>query len=173
MTTDRKDIIRRLRDALLFDANHLVATGFSESGHEVRKHRALIDEADAFLASVEMVEPVAWRVGRMQKDGYDWPFIVQSEDVADDYREDGFTVIPLYTQPAPQESGGWVRVSERLPDIPRGADDIAVWTFDEQFVQRDRCLLMYDGSKRFARSPNVTHWRYAEQTPSPPTDTKD
>ena len=62
------------------------------------------------------------------------------------------------------ETGGWTRVSDGLPVVPDGDDDVEIWiAFPSGLVD---CGLWLDVDTEF--DAGITHWRYAEPTPEPP-----
>ena len=62
------------------------------------------------------------------------------------------------------ETGGWTKVSDGLPVVPDGDDDVEIWiVFPSGLVDRG---LWLDVDTEF--DAGITHWRYAEPTPAPP-----
>lgn len=62
------------------------------------------------------------------------------------------------------ETGGWTKVSDGLPVVPDGDDDVEIWiVFPSGLVDRG---LWLDVDTEF--DAGITHWRYAEPTPEPP-----
>lgn len=62
------------------------------------------------------------------------------------------------------ETGGWTKVSDGLPVVPDGDDDVEIWiAFPSGLVD---CGLWLDVDTEF--DAGITHWRYAEPTPEPP-----
>ena len=62
------------------------------------------------------------------------------------------------------ETGGWTKVSDGLPVVPDGDDDVEIWiVFPSGLVDR---WLWLDVDTEF--DAGITHWRYAEPTPEPP-----
>ena len=61
------------------------------------------------------------------------------------------------------ETGGWTKVSDGLPVVPDGDDDVEIWiVFPSGLVDRG---LWLDVDTEF--DAGNTHWRYAEPTPEP------
>ena len=62
------------------------------------------------------------------------------------------------------ETGGWTKVSDGLPVVPDGDDDVEIWiVFPSGLVDRG---LWLDVDTEF--DAGITHWRYAESTPESP-----
>ena len=62
------------------------------------------------------------------------------------------------------ETGGWTKVSDGLPVVPDGDDDVEIWiVFPSGLVDRG---LWLDVDTEF--DAGITHWRYAEPTPESP-----
>ncbi len=62
------------------------------------------------------------------------------------------------------ETKGWTKVSDGLPVVPDGDDDVEIWiVFPSGLVDRG---LWLDVDTEF--DAGITHWRYAESTPESP-----
>ena len=62
------------------------------------------------------------------------------------------------------ETGGWTKVSDGLPVVPDGDDDVEIWiVFPSGLVDRGLWLDVDTES-----DAGITHWRYAESTPESP-----
>lgn len=178
------DLIRKhaelLRVCLIFAMECRDAAIEREAADEtVKRYEADADriekaiaEADAWLASGGKQEPVAYVLHKANHVG-DPYFTLCFPEELDTMVNDHFDVHQkLYTHPAPQESGGWVPVSERLPDsdtwvlVAGRMDGPHDWRRDTAYRRRD--LIGKPG--RWVRnnsSWDITHWM---PLPAPPKE---